>query len=160
MTKVSIMGLSKKWSISAHPKWTFNIQLKTWFQKRMKGYTLHVPCGKTRFPNAINVDLDPNSVADIIADMFHLPFKSNTFDTIISDPPYKLAYDKRAKWVRELLRVVKKEHGSRILLKLDFIPYFGPQWDLKELVVYQGKRYWAHVSLLLHYQFVNENLGR
>lgn len=157
--KVDVFGVSDKFRISAHPRWEFNKDLAAWFAKRAEGEVLHLCCGNTNFDFALNVDTDEDSAADELADMFELPKEwEGQFDTIISDPPYQLAYDKRALWVRNLLKVVKKRQGSRILLKLDFIPYFGPTWDLKELVVYQGKRYWAHVSLLLNYEFVDPTL--
>ena len=151
MSVVSVIGLSRRFRISSNPRWVFNLDLKLWFESRMEGEVLHLCCGKTRF-NALNIDLDPNSEADLLADMFHLPVRPESFDTVICDPPYKLAIHKRAQWVRTLLYPIKKKRGSRILLKTDFIPYFGPAWTLKELVIYQGARYWAPISLLLHYE--------
>ena len=155
--KVSVFGLSRRFRISAHPKWEFSLDLKKWFTSRAKGKTLHLCCGYTYFDFAVNVDIDPKSRADIIADMFHLPFRSNVFDTIICDPPYRLAIHRRPFWVKEMFRVLKKQSGSRVLLKTDFIPYFGPNVELKELIIYQGRRYWCPISLLLHYE-VKETL--
>jgi len=154
------MGVSRRarWLISCNISWKFNKDLKRWFAKRARGVTLHLCCGLTKFSFAVNVDLDPQARADILADMFHLPFKDGVFDTIICDPPYRLAIHKKAAWVREMLRVVKKEIGSQILLKTDFIPYFGLTWQLQELIIYCGKKYWAPVSLLLQYKFVNTTL--
>ena len=153
---IGIVGLSKRYPlIDKHPKWTFsnNNVLRRWFKNRIRGKTLHLCCGLTRFNmGEINVDISENSAADIIADMFHLPFPDNSFDTVVSDPPYKLAYDKRHEFVKEILRVIKKRRGSRILLKLDFIPYFK-DFGLTELHIYQGKRYWAHVSLLMMFEY-------
>jgi len=158
LADVSIIGLSKKFRISSKPKWVFNLDLKRWFEERMRGETLHLCCGLTHFDNAVNIDIDPNAEADIVADMFNLPVRHESFDTVICDPPYRLAIDKRALWVRCILEPLKKRRGSRILLKTDFIPYFGPTWTLKELVVYQGGRYWAPVSLLLYYEWVDPTI--
>ena len=153
---IQVLGLSRRYPlIDKHPKWTFSNKsvLKRWFVKRARGRILHLCCGWTRLGiGEINLDVSPNSSADIIADIFHLPFPDDCFDTIVSDPPYKLAYDKRAAFTSEILRVVKKRKGSRILLKLDFIPYFE-NFGLTELYVYQGKRYWARVSLLLRFDY-------
>jgi len=157
MVKVEVLGLSKRFLISSKPKWAFNEDLRAWFSERAKGRTLHLCCGYTHFDFAINLDVDRQANLDVQADMFDLPFKDNTFDTIICDPPYRLAIHKRALWVREMFRVIKKKKGSRILLKTDFIPYFS-NFELKELIVYQGKRYWAPVSLLLHYELINPTL--
>jgi len=155
--KTGIIGLSKRFRISAHPKWVFNLKLCEWFSSRAKGKTLHLCCGRTHFNFAVNVDVDRQSNADIIADMFHLPFRNNIFDTVICDPPYTLAIHRRTKWIKEMWRVIKKKTGSKILLKTDFIPYFGPNVELTELYIYQGKRYWVPISLLLNY-VVKESL--
>ena len=44
-------------------------------------------CGQHRHPNSIGVDINPNSSADVIAnlDVFPYPFASNTFDLIFCD---------------------------------------------------------------------------
>ena len=157
--KISLLGVSNRFRISANPKWEFPMDLKRWFSERAKGKTLHLCCGYTHFDFAVNVDIDPEADLDIRADMFHLPFKPGAFDTIICDPPYRLAIDKRPFWVRTLLYAIRKKRGSRILLKTDFIPYFGESWELKELVIYQGARYWRPISLLLHYQLVDPTLA-
>lgn len=150
--KINLKHYVKKLTITANPKWAFNTELKQWFTERAIGRCVHVCCGKTHFPFAINIDIDVNSNADIIADMFHMPFRSNIFDTLICDPPYRLAIHKRAKWVFEIKRVVRKRLGSRILLKTDFIPFFDGTWTLREVEIYTGKRWWTPVSLLLFYE--------
>jgi len=147
------MGVSKRFRISSRPRWVFSLDVKEWMEQRMTGLTLHLCCGLTRFTRfpCVNVDIDPDADVDVVADMFHLPFRSGVFDTVVCDPPYRLALHRRVAWVREVMRVIRKRQGSRILLKIDFIPYFGRGWELRELVVYQGAKYWAPVSLLLHY---------
>ena len=159
MVKVSIIGLSKRFRISANPRWVFKLEVKKWFEQRARGRVLHLCCGKTHFPFAINVDIDPESSCDLIGDMFNPPLRGEAFDTIICDPPYRLAIDRRPEWVRALTTLVKKRKGSRILLKTDFIPYFGENWVLRELVVYQGAKYWVPVSLLLFYELADPTLS-
>ena len=149
--------MSRRFMISSQPKWAFNMDLKKWFAERAYGKTLHLCCGFTKFDFALNLDVDKQAKMDVQADMFNLPFRSDVFDTTICDPPYRLAIHRRASWTREMYRVIRKRRGSRILLKTDFIPYF-PGFTLKELVVYQGARYWAPISLLLHYQLVEPTL--
>jgi len=133
------------------------MDLKKWFAERAYSKTLHLCCGFTHFDFAVNADIDLNAHLDLRADMFNLPFRNNVFDTIICDPPYRLAIHRRAAWTREMYRVIRKRRGSRILLKTDFIPYF-PGFTLRELVIYQGARYWAPISLLLHYELNNPTL--
>ena len=157
MVNVNVLGLSRRFMISSRPKWAFNVDLKKWFSERAYGRTLHLCCGLTHFDFAVNLDVDRKAKMDILADMFSLPFRNDAFDTIICDPPYRLAIHRRGPWSREMFRVIRKQKGSRILLKTDFIPYF-PGFTLKELVVYQGARYWAPISLLLYYQLDNPTL--
>ena len=154
--KIGVLGMSKSYPLlDQHPKWTFsnNRVLYRFFQKHVSGKTLHLCCGRSRLNGAINFDIGRYAAVDVQGDMFKLPFRSNCFDTVLSDPPYKLAYDMRPFWVQEILRVIKKRKGSKIVLKLDFIPYLK-DFGLKELYVYQGARYWARVSLLLVFEYM------
>jgi len=154
--KIGVLGMSWRYPLlDKHPKWTFADKkvLRRFFQRHVSGKTLHLCCGRSRLIGAVNFDIERYAAVDVQGDMFKLPFRSDCFDTVLSDPPYKLAYDKRPYWVREILRVVKKQKGSKIVLKLDFIPYLK-DFGLKELYVYQGARYWANVSLLLVFEYM------
>jgi len=157
--KTGIINISNKYPlITEKPKWTFsnNKTLRRWFQTRVNGLSLHLCYGRTRLDGCVNVDIVKTDAVDVVADMFHLPFRDNAFDTILSDPPYKLAYNKRPFFINEMTGVAKKKKGSSIVLKLDFIPYF-PEFGLSELYIYQGRRYWAHVSLLLKFEYKNNS---
>ena len=157
--KIGILGMSWRYPLlDQHPKWTFSNKsiLYRFFQKHVNGKTLHLCCGRTRLSDAINFDIEKYAGVDVRGDMFKLPFRSNIFDTVLSDPPYKLAYDRRPYWVREILRVIKKQKGSKIVLKLDFIPYFK-DFGLKELYIYCGSRYWAHASFLLVFEYMHKS---
>ena len=43
------------------------------------------------------VDLDSKVKPDLIADLYQIPFKPQSFDTVISDPPFS-CYGKGKKW--------------------------------------------------------------
>lgn len=49
-----------------------------------KEIKLHVGCGNVRIPGCINIDINPDSKADIIADVRSLPFPKNSVDLIAS----------------------------------------------------------------------------
>ena len=53
-------------------------------------------------------------------DMIKLPFKDNTFDTVISDPPWKINFFKRMKPFFEAVRVCKI--GGRIIYNCTWRP--------------------------------------
>ena len=152
MTNIKIRHYVKSLKIISNPKWAFNSELKEWFRKRTCGRVLHVCCGHTRFENSINVDIDPSASCDVLADMFNLPFRSGVFDTYVCDPPYRLAINRRVEWVFEAKRILKKKVGAKLLLKTDFIPFFGQEFTLKEIEIYTGKRWWVPISLLLNYE--------
>ena len=75
--------------------WTFPEQVEKRIARHMeKGLWLHSPVGiskigKGLFGNDIDVitlDIDPGVKPDVVGDVFHLPFKNNVFDGVISDP--------------------------------------------------------------------------
>ena len=64
------------------------------FVNKNPGLWLHAPVGISKIARGpfndgieiITVDIDPEVKPDIVADIFHLPFKEATFDGAISDP--------------------------------------------------------------------------
>lgn len=86
--------------------WVWESELEELIKQKMNGYTLNVPCGTSKLGN-VRVDLDPQHNPDYIADMRKLPFENNTFDTVISDPPWNLGYFQRFKPFYECIRVCK-----------------------------------------------------
>jgi len=82
--------------------WRWTRKQEFLFSKYLVGFTLHVCCGRSLLGD---VRLDLNEKADIKACAFHLPFRDKTFDTVLADPPWNLAFIP-AFW-RELERVTK-----------------------------------------------------
>lgn len=74
-------------------------------QKMSRGLTLNVCCGTDHSGN-VRVDVDKRFLPDVIADLRHLPFRDDVFDTVICDPPFQM-FNKFA-WKDELARVAKK----------------------------------------------------
>jgi len=75
---------------------------------------LHAFCGSST--TGLRIDINPESNADLICDVHHLPFRDNVFEGSFADPPYnakfsdKLYDTKQAKlytWSKELSRVTK-----------------------------------------------------
>ena len=76
--------------------WIWNKTISDFVKSRVKGYSLNVCAGKSDIGN-IKIDLDPKDRSVIKQDFKFLKFKDNTFDTVISDPPWKIGYYDRWK---------------------------------------------------------------
>ncbi len=73
-------------------------EIEEFVKKKMKGHTLNVPCGKSKLGD-VRLDIDSKLSMRGAFDFFKdkLPYKHNTFDTVISDPPWKIGHYFRPK---------------------------------------------------------------
>jgi ubiquinone/menaquinone biosynthesis C-methylase UbiE len=98
-----------------------------WLYKQLcEGFTLHLCCGKSKLGD-IRADLILKS--EVKADMYYLPFKNESFDTIICDPPWfgPKNWESWKKFVNEICRVAK----HRIILVLGNLILLLPRpWKL------------------------------
>lgn len=87
---------------------TWEKEVEDYIKLKMTGYTLNVPCGKSLLGD-VRLDIDPNLSMREAYDMFNkkLPYPSNFFDTVISDPPWKIGHYFRPRLFFELVRVCK-----------------------------------------------------
>lgn len=101
--------------------WVWEKEVEDLVRERMKGYVLNVPCGKSLLGD-IRLDIDPNFTMSKVFDMFKemLPYPNNTFDTVISDPPWKIGHCLRPRLFFELVRVCKI--GGKIIYNATWIP--------------------------------------
>ena len=99
--------------------WIWNKSVNEFIRKLCKGYTLNVCAGESSIGD-IKVDLDPKDKSILKADMKNLPFKGNTFDTVIQDPPWKIGYFDRWQPFFECVRVCKV--GGIIIYNAYWIP--------------------------------------
>lgn len=91
-------------------QWKFPPHVKKWLLSQIEGYTLHVCCGASDIGD-VKIDIEPQNEDVTQADMFQLPFKPGTFDTVICDPPWAIGIDKR--WaITYQLRDVLKVNGK------------------------------------------------
>lgn len=133
--------------ISVYSKWRWSKELEVFFRKQNHGFSLHVCSGMSDI-GQIRVDVDRNSKANIIADMFHLPFRREIFDTVICDPPYRMAYDKRLKFLYPLSNLLKT--SGIMLLKINWLPRIKGMKRIG-LWLYEGARYWGTLSVIIKY---------
>ena len=82
---------------------------------------LEVGCGKDKNPEAIGLDSNPNSDADVIHDLnvFPYPFENNSFDVIIADSVIE-HLDNIIMVMEELHRICISDGVIRIT-----VPFFG-----------------------------------
>lgn len=99
--------------------WIWPESVERWFRERAEAHTIHVCCGRSQLGD-VRVDRDPEHDPDVVADHANLPFESNTFDTAIWDPPWKMsAFDRHPPYF-ELVRCVKPD--GVLLVNSTWIP--------------------------------------
>lgn len=89
-------------------------------------------------------------------DMFDLPFQDNTFDTVISDPPWlELSQVERRRIFKEAVRVAKPT--AKIIYNATWIPedILTKQYDLR---FRQQRDFWGGSSFLTFYRRTAEDL--
>ena len=107
--------------------WIWNKTVEDFVKTKIKGHSLNVCAGKSSIGD-VKIDLDPANKTVIRGDMKNLPFKNNTFDTVIQDPPWKIGYYDRWKPFFECVRVCKVD-GLII-----YNAYWIPESDDVELI--------------------------
>lgn len=130
--------------------WVWGNDVTELIKKYIKGYSLNVPCGMSKLGD-VRVDIDPNLNPDIVADMNDLPFENETFDTIISDPLWKLNFFKRMIPFFECVRVCKV--GGVIIYNATWIPT-SKAVKLKEVIVRQENSF-TNSSIISIFEKVN-----
>jgi len=115
--------------------WVWNKTVEDFVKSKIKGYSLNVCAGLSKLGD-VKIDLDPKDKSIIKADMKNLLFPDETFDTVISDPPWKIGYFDRWKPFLECVRVCKV--GGRIIYNAYWIPW-SKQVELEELWVRQDR---------------------
>jgi tRNA G10 N-methylase Trm11 len=86
--------------------WKWPPRAEKWVKDRIFGYSLHVCCGSSNLGD-VRIDLYEER-ATIKADMYHLPFRNESFDTVICDPPWHIAnnlFPKLSFALRDVLKV-------------------------------------------------------
>ena len=123
--------------------WIWPETVEAFVKSRMRGYSLNVCSGACDLGD-VRVDLDPKKPGVIKADMRDLPFPDASFDTVLSDPPWRTNWFERWSPFFQLVRVCKV--GGRIIFNSYYVPW-SKQVKLVELFVRQDERF-ANASIL------------
>lgn len=123
--------------------WVWPKHVSNFVKERCQGKVLNICSGMNEIGD-VRVDLDPKDKSIIKADMKKLPFKDESFDTIIQDPPWKIDLYSRFKPFYECVRVCKV--GGIIIYNANWLPQ-SKYVELIELFTRQDN-YFSNVSLL------------
>jgi hypothetical protein len=134
--------------------WVWNDSVTEFVKSKIQGYSLNVCAGKNPLCD-VNIDLDPQSDNVQRGDMNVLDFDDNTFDTVVSDPPWKIGYYKRMKPYFECVRVCKL--GGIIMYNATWIPS-STDTKLVDVFVRQDNVF-ANTSIISIHRKVVHNLG-
>lgn len=133
--------------------WRWPREVREWVLPRLHGETLNVCCGGSPIGD-VRVDADPAHDPDVVADMASLPFPDNSFDSAVSDPPWKLNWFKRQTPFFELVRVVRP--GGTIVYNCPWRPT-----SKRTVLVDKTDRYdtdWGQVSKLYEFRTTQHTL--
>lgn len=148
----------KKWQLTKNTRlqtvWIWPETVTEFVTSRLQGKSLNV-CAGVNPLCTVNLDLDPKDRSIIKGDMRLLPFKDNEFDTVVSDPPWKIGYYERFRPFFECVRVCKV--GGRIIYNAYWIPMV-PSGDavLEETWVRQDSNF-TNTSILSVFRKVKDN---
>ncbi len=128
--------------------WTWGSKTELWTKHMLKNRTiLNIPCGKSQVGN-IRADIDPTIKPDLVCDIHALPFRPQSFDAVLCDPPFSL-YNKW-KWVNRLSHIAKRNLLLSIPASIPYLKGFK-----KELYATIHKsnffvRYWVFYTKRNH----------
>jgi hypothetical protein len=130
-----------------------------WVSRRLIGTSLHVCCGKSLL-GSVRVDIFQES-ADVRADAARLPFRAQSFDTVLIDPPYNGIFQWNHDMLAELARIARK----RIIFQHWFAPVDqhgrfkkSHRFHLVELAAWQPQTYFGRAQLISVMDCVQESL--
>ena len=156
--KVRANKSGEKWqmakNVTLQKVWIWNQTVTDFVKSRISGYSINVCAGMNPLCD-VNLDLDPTDRSIIKGDMRLLMYPAGTFDTVVSDPPWKISYYERFRPFFECVRVCKV--GGTIIYNANWIPMV-PSGDavLKEIWVRQDSNF-TNVSTISIFEKVAGN---
>jgi len=113
--------------VTLQDSWVWPDEVVDFVKERLVGISLNVCAGKNPLCD-VNMDLDPVDRSIIKGDMRLLPFETGVFDTVVSDPPWKISYYNRFRPFFECIRVCKV--GGHIIYNANWLPA-SPDGDVR-----------------------------
>lgn len=132
--------------------WIHPSSVEKWLRSMVIGTSLNVCCG-TSHVGDIRVDISPDTTRTEAGDLFNLRFPSQSFDTVICDPPF--AFYNRFAWVNELGKIARR----RLLLSPDRTVVRLPRKDWStRIFAFQGTHDTMYLRLYYCYDRKNHHL--
>ena len=125
--------------------WNWPEDLTKMVKRQLNSPSLNV-CARGTPHADLNLDKDPHDGVDIQGDMFNLPFETEAFESVVSDPPWlaKSASERR-RMFKEVLRVTRP--GGLIIYNSSWIP--KDEWaNLRSERIRQDKGFFHNSSFL------------
>lgn len=145
-----------------NPKLTFKKsmvwekEIEDFIKERTVGYSLNCPCGESNI-GTVRIDIVKKPNVTQVADMYQIPFDRNTFDTVISDPVWKIkSYFHRMKAFFEIVRVCKV--GGTIIYNATWLPE-SKAVKLEEIWSRQSARF-GNVSIIGIYTKITDEFDK
>jgi len=124
--------------------WSWPQEVENKIRELCEGSVLHVCCGESKIGD-VRIDLEKE--ADIRASMYFLPIRPESFDTVLCDPPWELAYHLRGKLLRALRDPLKP--GGRLIFNCFWFPKTRGLSVDPEIYVGVPTSLWRNASLLI-----------
>ena len=128
--------------------WAFPRDVESFLRRLLISPSLHVACGSSKIGD---VRLDLFTRADVMGDMFHLPFRDESFASVLTDPPWWMAYHLRPRFAAELARVLRPE--GRLVLNAPWSLRLKGILELVE-VFWSPAPTWRNCPLVMIYRKV------
>ena len=141
--KVGRFGGKLKANCKLEETWIWPDKVTEKIKEFIEGYSLHICCGMSELGD-IRLDLDPQKPGVSKADMNELKYPDETFDTVISDPPWKIGFFQRMKPFFETVRVCKT--GGRIIYNCTWRP-LSKFVELEKAFIRTDNN-WTNVSII------------
>lgn len=123
--------------------WVWDKTVEEFIKPLIKGHSINVCCGLSSLGD-VKVDLEPMNKHIKKEDMRELSFKDNSFDTVISDPPWKINFFNRMRPFFECVRICKV--GGRIIYNCTWRPV-SKYVELEKAIIRTDNN-WANVSVI------------
>lgn len=115
------------------------------------GSSLHICCGHSKVRD-VRLDLDGTTQPTIIGDAARLPFQSESFDSVLCDPPY----NGRMQWNHDMLNEMVRVARQRVIFQHWFMPItphgefkkWKDGWLLSDVYVWQPRTYFGRVQVV------------
>lgn len=123
--------------------WTWDKTVNDFVATKVKGYSLNMCSGLCPIGD-VKIDLEPKKEGISKGDMNKIDYPDETFDTVISDPPWKIGFFQRMKPFFECIRVCKV--GGIIIYNSTWRP-LSKCVELEESIIRTDNN-WANVSVI------------